>query len=225
MTPTKNTITRGVAARLLTAAGAGGALVATLAIGAQLLPGSAGDAGLVVAQQADAGAATYAVDPVHSMVMFRVSHLDVAYVYGMFWKTDGSFRIDMDDLDDSVIEITVETGSIDTGNDARDTHLKGGDFFDVRRHPEMAFTAESFERIDDDTLRVTGPLTMLGQSREVTAEVTKVGERDTARGPKAGFEAEFTVKRSEWGMTKYVQDEGGLGDEVTLNVTIEGNRQ
>ena len=201
---------------------AGLAAVGVAVLAGLSVPGAGSTSSAVLAQ--DASAEVFTVDSVHSMVMFRIKHLGVAFNYGMFHEPEGAFLIDVDEPSASSVDIRIQAGKLDTGNESRDNHLKSGDFFDVRRHPEIRFVATSFESVDDDTVRATGDLTMLGETREVSAELTKTGEGQTPRGYKAGFEGTFTINRSDWGMDKYVA-EGALGDEVMLMVTMEGDRE
>lgn len=201
-----------------------GVALAGVALTTGVLPtaGNAPTAADAVAQ--DQQQTRFVVDSVHSMVMFRIKHLGVAYNYGLFHQPEGAFNIDLDDPSNSFIDISVRTNNVDTGNDSRDNHLRSEDFFDVKRHPRIRFKADEFEKVDDDTLRATGELTMVGETREITIEITHTGEGSTRQGYKQGIEAEFTIERSKWGMDTYVEN-GALGDEVTLMVTMEGQRE
>ena len=72
---------------------------------------------------------------------------------------------------------------------------------------------------------MTGDLTMLGKTKPVTAHLTLVGRgKGMGGGEVMGVEATFTIKRSDWGMTKYVK-EGALGDEVKLIAALETHRK
>jgi len=168
-----------------------------------------------------AAASAFEVDPVHSMIVFRIKHMGVSYTYGTIHQPTGSYALDFNDPSKSTLEVTAKIDNIDTGNDGRDKHLKSPDFFSSRQFPEISFVGKSFEVTDDGEMLVTGDLTMLGKSNPVEAHISWVGEADTGRGVKSGFEAEFKIERSKWGMTKYIE-EGALSDEVTLYVTIEG---
>ena len=177
------------------------------------------------ARQASEGERIFDVDPVHSMIFFRISHLDVSYTYGRFNEPTGVFNLDFDNPDASVISVEVPTTNVDTANEARDRHLRSADFFNAKQFPVLRFEATSFEKLDSDTMQVTGDLSLHGVTKEITVDLNYVGEGDTGRqGYKAGFEGEFTIMRSEYGMDKY-QGEGALGDEVTLMVTFEGKRR
>lgn len=166
---------------------------------------------------------TFQVDSVHSMVMFRIKHMGVAFNYGLFHNPTGTYNIDTDNPDESFIDISVKTEDVDTGNDKRDNHLRSPDFFNAKQYREISFKSTSFEK-SGDGLVATGELTMSGVTKTIEVEIEKTGESDTPQGYKQGFEGRFSIQRSDFGMTKYI-DGGGLGDEVTLMVTFEGARQ
>ena len=164
----------------------------------------------------------FTVDPVHSMVVFRIGHMGVSYAYGMIWQPTGSYTLDFANPGNSSLTIVLDTEKVDTGNERRDNHLRSPDFFNSKQYPKLTFEATSFEMVGENQMRVEGELTMIGQTKPVTAMVEFVDEGDTPQGHKSGFEAECTIKRSDFGM-KFML--GGLGDEVTLMVGIEGIRQ
>lgn len=164
----------------------------------------------------------FSVDSVHSMIVFRIKHMGVSYTYGMIHQPTGSYTLDFENPENSTLQVIAKVDNIDTGHDGRDKHLKSPDFFSSRQFPEISFVGKSFEVTDDNEMTVKGELTMLGNTRPVEVELEWVGQKTGDRGTKSGFEAEFTIKRSEFGMSKYLENDA-LGDEVTLYVTIEGN--
>ncbi|MFF4017306.1 YceI family protein [Streptomyces sp. NPDC001843] len=92
--------------------------------------------------------------------------------------------------------VTLDAASVDTGHAKRDTHLRSADFFDADNHPEITFAVRGADRLDGDTVRVTGQLTVRGISRPVsfTARLT------AADAEALTVEAEFTVDRDKFGM-------------------------
>lgn len=180
-------------------------------------------AALVVCSAA-ATLAMYTVDSGHSSVVFRIGHMGVANMYGAFHAPTGTYHFDLADPAKSAVEITIETAKIDTGSEGRDKHLRNADFFDVEKHPTITFKGTKFEKTGEKTMKVVGDLTMLGVTKPVTAMIEIIGEGETRQGYKSGFEANFTIKRSEFGMTKYLEG-NAIGDEVKLMVAIEGKRE
>lgn len=178
-----------------------------------------------IARESDsASPVMFEIDAVHSAVVFRISHMGVSNAYGMFHGPTGSYTLNWSDPSASKLEVQIATDKVDTGNEKRDAHLMGPDFFNSKQFPSISFTAKTFEKTGDNTMRVLGSLTMLDKTNPVEVELFKIGEGDTRQGYKSGFEARFTIKRSEFGMTKYLEG-GALGDEVTLTVSVEGAKK
>ena len=165
------------------------------------------------------------VDPVHSKVIFSVSHMVISEVSGRFNDFEATIVQTKDDLSDSKLIATIKTKSIDTDNEGRDKHLRSADFFDVEKYPEMTFTSKSFEKTGKDTYKITGDLTMHGATKPVVLETKFNGTMNDPWGnTKAGFKAETKVNRKDfnivWNKTLEV---GGLlvGDEVEITINIE----
>ena len=191
--------------------------IGLLAAGLSVLgPRPAADAEAATVQAPD----TYSVDPVHSTVIFRIKHLGVSYFYGRFNSPTGTFAFDPENPAGSSFDITVRTERVDTHSPRRDGHLKSADFFNAKQFPEITFKSTSVKKVRGDTLQVTGDLGLHGQTRQITIDLQHIGSRDTGRmGQRCGFETTFTIKRSDFGMT-YMPN--GLGDEVTLMISLEG---
>jgi polyisoprenoid-binding protein YceI len=171
--------------------------------------------------------AIYKVDPDHSGVAFSIRHF-VSNIPGRFRDFDGSIRYDKLSPGISSVELTARVASIDTGNNDRDEHLRSADFFDAQKFPTVTFTSSEVKAVDADTLEVTGDLTLHGVTKRITIPVEVLGTVKTPNGEKAGFQALFTVNRKDFGITwNRVLDAGGtvLGEDVKIDVEIEGNRQ
>lgn len=161
----------------------------------------------------------YVVDPGHSSVVFRVTHLGVSAFWGRFDALEGKLAFDPDDASACSVAISIPVESVNTNNGGRDNHLKGPDFFNAAEFPELSFRSTKVEAGKDGALAVTGELTMLGETRTLGFDALPIGHGDRDRfGYRAGWEAEFTISRSDFGMT-YM--EGGLGDEIRLIVALE----
>ena len=172
--------------------------------------------GFATAHAAD----TYAIDPVHTAAIFKVKHLGVSYTYGHFNDVAGTITIDAANPSASKVEVLIQTGSVDTHNEKRDGHLASPDFFDAKQFPVMSFTSTAFKKIDDSTYEVTGGFTLRGVSKPLTVKVVKVGEgKDPWGGFRSGYECTFTIKRSDFAMTKMLD---AVGDEVAVTFSTEG---
>ena len=167
-------------------------------------------------------AETFKVDPVHSAVVFRVKHMNTSYAWGRFNDLSGSFSLDPADSTKGRLQFEVKAGSVDTGNAKRDTHLKGPDFFNAVQFPTITFTSKSVAK-SAEVYEVTGDLTLHGVTKPVTFRLTPTGTGRAMTGtPIAGIEASFTIKQSDFGITKMA---AMIGDEVWVNVSVEGVRQ
>ena len=168
--------------------------------------------------------ARWNLDPEHSTIEFRVTHMVVSKTTGRF--TDYAGFIDMDAEAGTVtaIEATIKAGSVNTNHEKRDAHLRNADFLDVEHYPTMTFklksykkTAESFTAVGDLTLRgVTKEITLVGRYNGAT--------KDPWGNTRAGFSAEGKLNRKDFGMVwNKTLDSGGLvvGDEVQIRLEIE----
>lgn len=179
---------------------------------------------LVFVAAAPVHAASYSVDPVHTSAVFRIKHFNTAYFYGRFDRMSGTLEWDGANLAVAKFDLTIAAESIHTGNEMREKHLKGPDFFDVGQHPDIRFVSTAVKKgAADNAYTLEGNLTLHGQTRPVTATLTMTGTGKGRQGEDLiGFEATFTIKRSEFGMTYMLN---GLSDEVQLMVGIEAKKQ
>ena len=166
-----------------------------------------------------ANAGTYAVDPVHSAALFTVEHMGVSLSHGRFNDISGEIAVDEEDSTNNSVNVTIKTESIDTANADRDEHLRGADFLNTEKFPEMTFRSKRFEALEENRFLVVGDFTLLGTTKEVSVEVLKTGEGEDREGnPLIGFATTFTIKRSEFGMTTYL---GPIGDDVKITIGVE----
>jgi len=166
---------------------------------------------------------TYQIDPIHSSVWFRVLHLNVSPAYGAFGDISGTIQFDTEHTDKSSIEVTIKTASVNTLNDKRDEHLRSADFFNVEQFPEAKFKSNSWEQIDENRYRIKGILTLLGVDKPIEFEARLVGSgKGRNDEDRIGFEGVFTIKRSDFGMVKYLPSQ--IGDEVSITVGIEAEK-
>lgn len=169
-------------------------------------------------------AETYKVDPVHSMVVFRIQHMGISFVYGRFNDPAGTFVIDEDPSKMS-FDVQAETAKVDTNNQRRDDDLRSERFFDVKKYPTIQFKSTSVKKgSKENEYEVSGDMSLHGVTKAITVKMQLVGKAKGQRGEqRAGFETTFTIKRSDYGMKTML--DGGVGDEVTLMVNLEGVQQ
>ena len=184
-----------------------------------LVPAIALSLGFALSSTTAHAADTYAVDPVHTAALFKVKHVGVSYTYGRFNDVSGTVVFDAANPAASKVDITIQAGSVDTFNQKRDAHLANPDFFDAKQFPALKFVSTSFKKIDDSTFDVTGDFTLHGTTKPITIKVAKIGEgKDPWGGYRIGFETTFTIKRSDYGMSKMME---AVGDEVAITFATE----
>jgi polyisoprenoid-binding protein YceI len=169
---------------------------------------------------------TWTVDPAHSRVEFRVKHLGIATVRGNF----GDFEGTLEAGEGGVRAYgTVAAASVDTNDSQRDAHLRSGDFFEVERHPRIAFESTSIERTGERTFAISGELTLRGVTRELTLQAEIIGtEQDPYGNERVGLEVSGRIDRSDYGIT-FNQALGSgnvlVSDTVNLHLDISAVKQ
>jgi polyisoprenoid-binding protein YceI len=175
---------------------------------------------------AAASASTWNIDPDHSNIQFKVSHLGLVDVKGFFRKYQGTVTLDEKDLSKSSVNVTIEAVSIDTGVEKRDEHLRTDDFFDVAKHPTITFVSKKVTPAGKGKLKVTGDLTIYGVTKEVVLDVTGPSKelKDPWGNIRRGVSATTTINREDFGLTyNKVLDNGVLtiGNKVTISLEVE----
>lgn len=168
---------------------------------------------------------TWAIDPMHSEVQFKVKHLMISTVTGSFGQFEGQVESTGDDFSDANITFSADIDSINTGAEQRDGHLKSPEFFDAEKFPKLTFASTSLTKTGGDTYTLTGDLTMHGLTKPVTLKVEHGGQmKDMYGQTRAGFEISGTIKRKEFGLTwDGVTEAGGivLSDDIKLIMSIQ----
>lgn len=165
------------------------------------------------------GQDVYRVDPVHSDASFKIRHL-LSKTTGTFSKIDGTIVHYPNAIQKSSVVFTIESNSIDTNNEARDKHLRGDDFFDVQKFPELRFVSTKVVAGSSSSeLLVTGNFTLRGITKVITVPVTFLGSTPTPfKDIRAGFETMFKINRNEFGI---VYGKGILGEDVEISLNVE----
>jgi polyisoprenoid-binding protein YceI len=162
---------------------------------------------------------TYEVDPVHSSVVFKVGHLNIGTVIGMFTDFTGTIIADRENPEKSSVEMTVKAASVDTHVQKRDEHLRSNEFFNVDLFPEIKFKSTAVKKIDEKTFEITGDFNLHGITKELTVTVHFLGEgSDPWGGYRMGFETEFDIVRSDFGMTQQIP---AAGDKAHVILAVE----
>ena len=164
------------------------------------------------------------IDRGHSEVAFQVRHL-LSKVRGRFTDFAGTIEFDENEPQKSRIEVSIQTASIDTAEADRDAHLRNADFFEVDRYPAMTFKSTSVVSRGGGSYDVAGDLTIRGVTKRVTLDASFLGRATDPWGnERAGFEAEVTLNRKDFGLHWNAALETGgflVGDEVKVMLSVE----
>ena len=176
-----------------------------------------------------AHAAEYKIDPDHSQVGFRVKHLTISTVPGHFSQFSGTFSFDPANMSAAKAAATINVQSISTDSQKRDDHLRGPDFFDAAKFPEIKFQTKAVEPTGKDTFTAHSELTIHGVTKHVMLQVTYQGSaKDPWGNERAAFSATTRINRKDFGLTwNQLLETGGLvvGEDVDIVLDIEGIRQ
>jgi polyisoprenoid-binding protein YceI len=168
----------------------------------------------------------YAIDASHSDVVFGWNHFGFSNPTARFDKIEGSVLLDKADLTKSSISVTLPLEGLDTHVAKLDEALKGPDFFDAAKYPTITFNSTKVEKTGENALKITGDLTVHGVTKPVTldAKVNKIGIFEipgVIKAQAAGFDATTVIKRSDFGVTKYVP---AVSDEIPVRITLDAKQ-
>jgi polyisoprenoid-binding protein YceI len=167
----------------------------------------------------------WVIDAAHSEIRFKVKHLMVTNVTGEFSNFSGSVNAKSRDFSDANIHFTADINSVTTGNEQRDQHLKGPDFFDAEKFPQLSFDSTSLRHKDEDEYELKGNLTIKNVTKSITLKAHFGGIAvDPWGNTKAGFTLEGKLNRKEFGLEwQVITEAGGLlvGEEVKLMIEVQ----
>ena len=180
---------------------------------------------IALSLQTRADNVVYDLDGSHADIGFSVRHMVVSTTRGAFGKITGKLTLDAKgDLVSA--ECTIPVASVDTKDAKRDEHLRGEDFFDAGKNPDITFKSTAVKKTAAGKYEVTGDLKMRDVTKAVTLPVDLNGPiQDPWGNTRVGFETTTTINRQDWNI-KY----GGLlgtgdkaiGDDVKIHVSVEG---
>ncbi len=170
-------------------------------------------------------AADYAIDKEgqHAFVNFKISHLGYSWLWGTFNDFDGDFSFDAAKPEQSKVNVTLKTASVDTNHAERDKHLRSDDFLNVAKHPTATFESTSVKSTGEGTADITGNLTLNGVTKPVVIAAKFIGEGDDPWGGyRAGFEGSTTLTLKDFDIK---MDLGPASQTVDLIISVEGVRK
>lgn len=167
-------------------------------------------------------AGTYEIDAAHSVLGFSVRHAGVARVRGTFDSFNGTINV-AENFADSTVSVDIESASVDTGQPARDEHLRSADFWSAEENPTWSFRTTSIEG-EGEEFTLHGDFTANGITKPVALKTELEGVGPGPDGKlRVGFSAQTTISRKDYGLTWNVAMEGGgllVSDQVRINLDI-----
>jgi polyisoprenoid-binding protein YceI len=167
---------------------------------------------------------TWKLDPYHTQVEFSAKHLGMMTVRGHFAEVSASGDIHPEAPESSTVEATINTASIRTHNEQRDNDLRSSNFLEVDAYPTITFKSTRVEATGaPDRYRMTGDLTIKGNTRPVTLDVIRYGEfNDPMMGHRIGYAAEGKINRKDFGMHFEMLLDGKFVVSNEVQINIEG---
>jgi len=168
----------------------------------------------------------WGIDMAHSEVGFKVKHMMVANVRGLFKEFEASIVTTGEDFMTAEIDFWLDPSSVDTGSSDRDKHIRGADFFDVEQFKQIHFTGNTYEEVDHDgSYELYGDLTIKGITRRIKLDVEFGGIlKDPWGNQKAIFNINGKINRKEWGLNwNAALETGGIlvGEEVSIRADLQ----
>jgi polyisoprenoid-binding protein YceI len=165
------------------------------------------------------------IDTTHSEITFKVKHLMISSVKGAFRKFNAEVSSKGESFSDATVDLDIDVTSIDTGDTQRDAHLRGVDFLDAEKFPNIHFKTVQFENTGSGNYNLTGNLTMHGVTKPVQLKAELGGiAKDPWGNKKAGFTVEGVINRKDWDLNWNAALEAGgvlVSEEVKVVAEIQ----
>jgi polyisoprenoid-binding protein YceI len=163
---------------------------------------------------------TYSIDPKHSSAHFKVRHMMIANVQGAFDSVTGTVQFDDANPGAASMDATIDVKSLHTGDPQRDGHLLTPDFFDVEKHPTIAFRSKKIVPSGGKNYKATGDLTLRGVTKEVTLTIEGFSDEitDPWKLQRRGVGATVTINRNDFGISF---DPSGTAVSHAVEITLD----
>jgi len=162
---------------------------------------------------------SYTIDPNHTFPIFEVNHYGFSTQRGRFNKSSGKITLDIAAKKGSV-DLSIDTTSLDMGFDTWNKYISAEGFFNTEKFPVMSFKSDKLIFEGDKVVAAEGDFTLLGVTRPLRLTVSnfRCGPHPFNKKTMCGADVTATLKRSDFGMTKYLP---AVGDEVKISSPIE----
>lgn len=169
-----------------------------------------------------ANAQLFTFEKNHTEIRFSWNHLGMSRMSGRFLVYDGQLNLDKSAPEKSTLNVKIDTSGLWTHVEKFNEHLKGTDFFDVAKFPDITFKSTKVERIGDKTAKLTGDLTIKGITKPATFDVALNfdGSHPISKKPTVAFSAKTTVKRTDFDLGKFAP---AVSDDVLIEIETEMN--
>jgi polyisoprenoid-binding protein YceI len=171
---------------------------------------------------------TFSIDPAHTSVGFVARHLMITRIRGRFAAVAGTITVPAGSDVPDTVDVTIDGSSIDTREPQRDEHLRSADFLEVATHPSITFRSTRITGTSE-AFKIHGDLTIHGTTRPVVLDAAFEGRVNDPWGNlRAGYEAQATISRKDFGLTwNQMLEAGGvaIGDEVRIELSVEAIAQ
>jgi polyisoprenoid-binding protein YceI len=172
--------------------------------------------------------AKWQINTNHSSAQFAVRHMMVTWVRGLFTEVTGALSFDPLTVAAASVEVEIKAGSIFTGVEKRDNHLKSDDFLEVEKYPTITYKSTSVEPVALDQARIHGDLTIRGVTRPLVLDTQWSGPAhfndEGTLYTSFGFRAETLLNREDFGMVWNTEMEHGgvmVGKHVYIRLDVE----
>jgi len=162
----------------------------------------------------------FMIDPNHTNILWNVNHFGFSSPSGRFGIKGGNLVLDEKDIKKSKIEVVIDVASLVTGIKKFDEHIKSADFLDTDKFPTADFKSTKVDVVDKNNVKITGDFTLHGVTKPVVlnVKINKIGIHPMAKKKAAGFSATTIIKRSDFGIDKYIPN---VSDEVKISIESE----
>lgn len=164
-------------------------------------------------------------DQSHTEVDFAITHMSISKVHGRFGNVAATIQYDEADITKSSVQVSVNLGTVDTGNESRDTDIKGAKYFDVANFSKAAFISTKVTK-NGNGIAISGNFTLHGVTKPVVLDVEDLSAPVTDGRDRThrGFSATATINRTDFGIGSNVPA-AMLGDEVKLTIEVDAIKQ
>jgi polyisoprenoid-binding protein YceI len=171
----------------------------------------------------------WGIDSAHSEIGFKIKHLMITNVKGVFKEFGASIYTTGEDFMTAEIDFWMNPASISTGDEKRDEHLISPDFFDIKNHKQITFTGNTYEKVDNANYILYGDLTIKGITKQVKLNVEFSGMmKDPWGNEKAGFTISGKINRKDWGLNWNASLEAGgvlVSEDVKISCEVQLQKQ